>query len=66
MNIRHIRSTVARSKITMTTSLLDSQALAGELKGEIKGEVRFDDGSRALYATDGSPTCLDRQFLDAW
>ena len=38
----------------MTTSLLDSQALARELKGEIKGEVRFDDGSRALYATDGS------------
>jgi FAD/FMN-containing dehydrogenase len=38
----------------MTTSLLDAQALARELKGEIKGEVRFDDGSRALYATDGS------------
>ena len=38
----------------MKTSLLDSQALARELKGEIKGEVRFDDGSRALYATDGS------------
>lgn len=38
----------------MTTSLLDARALASELKAEIKGEVRFDDGSRALYATDGS------------
>ncbi|HET7061295.1 MAG TPA: FAD-binding and (Fe-S)-binding domain-containing protein, partial [Nitrosospira sp.] len=37
-----------------TTPLLDAQALAAELKGDIQGEVRFDDGSRALYATDGS------------
>ena len=28
--------------------------LARELKHEVKGEVRFDRGSRALYATDGS------------
>ncbi len=28
--------------------------LEKELKREIKGEVRFDRGSRALYATDGS------------
>jgi len=38
----------------MTTPLLDAHALAAELKNEIRGEVRFDDGSRALYATDGS------------
>ncbi len=38
----------------MSTPLLDAQALAAELKGKIQGEVRFDDGSRALYATDGS------------
>ena len=38
----------------MTTPLLDAHALAAELKSEIRGEVRFDDGSRALYATDGS------------
>ncbi len=38
----------------MTTSLPDAKALAAELKSEIRGEVRFDDGSRALYATDGS------------
>jgi FAD/FMN-containing dehydrogenase/Fe-S oxidoreductase len=29
-------------------------ALEGELRRSIDGEVRFDDGSRALYATDGS------------
>jgi FAD/FMN-containing dehydrogenase/Fe-S oxidoreductase len=32
----------------------DSRGLAEELRGKIRGEVRFDDGSRALYATDGS------------
>ncbi|HET6628141.1 MAG TPA: FAD-linked oxidase C-terminal domain-containing protein [Woeseiaceae bacterium] len=29
-------------------------ALAGELRATLEGEVRFDDGSRALYATDAS------------
>lgn len=29
-----------------------AQGLAAELKSKIRGEVRFDDGSRALYATD--------------
>ncbi len=33
---------------------IDASALARELRGAISGEVRFDDGSRALYATDGS------------
>jgi FAD/FMN-containing dehydrogenase/Fe-S oxidoreductase len=33
---------------------IDSRALAAELTRLIKGEVRFDDGSRALYATDAS------------
>src|SRR5215471_11757055 len=31
-----------------------AQALAHELRASIRGEVRFDEGSRALYATDGS------------
>ena len=31
-----------------------SRALAAALKRRIEGEVRFDDGSRALYATDAS------------
>ncbi|HEY0370821.1 MAG TPA: FAD-binding and (Fe-S)-binding domain-containing protein [Thermoanaerobaculia bacterium] len=33
---------------------IDAARLAEELRGAIRGEVRFDDGSRALYATDAS------------
>lgn len=33
---------------------LDAEALADELRRNLKGEVRFDQGSRALYATDAS------------
>jgi FAD/FMN-containing dehydrogenase/Fe-S oxidoreductase len=33
---------------------VDAQALADELAREISGEVRFDGGSRSLYATDAS------------
>lgn len=33
---------------------MDAEGLARSLKKEIEGEVRFDNGSRALYATDGS------------
>src|SRR4051794_10178064 len=33
---------------------VDASALSSELRGAISGEVRFDAGSRALYATDGS------------
>ena len=32
----------------------EAKELEGELRKRIEGEVRFDDGSRALYATDGS------------
>ncbi|HEY1240345.1 MAG TPA: FAD-linked oxidase C-terminal domain-containing protein [Bryobacteraceae bacterium] len=32
----------------------DARSLEGELRRRIRGEVRFDSGSRALYATDGS------------
>ena len=32
----------------------DAAGLAEELRREILGEVRFDSGSRALYATDSS------------
>ncbi|HWF84137.1 MAG TPA: FAD-binding and (Fe-S)-binding domain-containing protein, partial [Vicinamibacterales bacterium] len=35
-------------------SAVDADRLASELRAVIKGEVRFDLGSRALYATDGS------------
>jgi FAD/FMN-containing dehydrogenase/Fe-S oxidoreductase len=33
---------------------VDAEILSSELRRTIKGEVRFDDGSRALYATDAS------------
>ena len=33
---------------------LDAKALARDLERAVRGEVRFDDGSRALYATDSS------------
>src|ERR1700716_4741326 len=33
---------------------IDAVSLADALRAEIRGEVRFDNGSRALYATDGS------------
>ncbi|MBW3624368.1 MAG: FAD-binding protein [Armatimonadetes bacterium] len=35
-------------------SPVDAMALYEDLKEAIRGEVRFDDGSRALYATDAS------------
>ena len=33
---------------------VDTEALAAELREAVRGEVRFDQGSRALYATDAS------------
>jgi len=33
---------------------VDAEAIEKELQAAIEGEVRFDDGSRALYATDAS------------
>src|SRR2546430_14635597 len=33
---------------------VDAEALASELRKRLSGEVRFDAGSRALYATDAS------------
>ena len=36
------------------TAVSNPEALARELKLRIDGEVRFDSGTRALYATDGS------------
>src|SRR5260370_28530932 len=36
------------------SAVVDASALADALRRSVRGEVRFDDGSRALYATDGS------------
>jgi FAD/FMN-containing dehydrogenase/Fe-S oxidoreductase len=35
-------------------SRVNAEALAKDLRRSLRGEVRFDAGSRALYATDGS------------
>ncbi len=39
---------------TRKVSRAEAEALARELSNTIRGEVRFDRGSRALYASDGS------------
>ncbi len=36
------------------SSVVDAAALEQALRRQIRGDVRFDSGSRALYATDGS------------
>jgi FAD/FMN-containing dehydrogenase/Fe-S oxidoreductase len=36
------------------SAVVDSSRLASALSREVRGDVRFDNGSRALYATDGS------------
>jgi len=57
LNARHripLRQ-VEATLLTKTNALdVDAEALAAELRRHVRGEVRFDDGSRALYATDGS------------
>jgi FAD/FMN-containing dehydrogenase/Fe-S oxidoreductase len=36
------------------SAVVDASGLASALRRAVRGEVRFDNGSRALYATDGS------------
>jgi FAD/FMN-containing dehydrogenase/Fe-S oxidoreductase len=36
------------------SAVVDATGLASALTRNVRGEVRFDDGTRALYATDGS------------
>src|SRR5271169_4067027 len=45
---------VADSVPAPKSSLIDASGLAEALRPRVRGEVRFDQGSRALYATDGS------------
>jgi FAD/FMN-containing dehydrogenase len=57
LNARHrvpLRQIEATRLTKTNTSDVDAGALAAELRRHVRGEVRFDDGSRALYATDGS------------
>jgi len=45
---------VADTAAAPKSSLSEASGLAEALRRQIRGEVRFDPGSRALYATDGS------------
>ncbi|MGC1449920.1 MAG: FAD-binding and (Fe-S)-binding domain-containing protein, partial [Candidatus Sulfotelmatobacter sp.] len=45
---------VADSVSAPKSSSIDASGLAEALRSTLRGEVRFDNGSRALYATDGS------------
>src|ERR1700682_1399559 len=45
---------VADSIPSPKSSRSDVSGLAEALRLQVRGDVRFDDGSRALYATDGS------------
>src|SRR5579863_6502392 len=47
---------VTTQELTQSAKRLspDVDGLERELRGSVEGEVRFDAGSRALYATDGS------------
>src|SRR5579864_2274713 len=45
---------VKASDWNSSESRYNAEVLAAELRAAITGEVRFDDGTRALYAVDGS------------
>src|SRR5579859_5963083 len=47
-------TTVERRTGTARMKRTEAEALAEALRERIAGEVRFDSGSRALYATDSS------------
>src|SRR5258706_331287 len=48
------RSAVTFDPMSPTPWTGDALALADDLRRSVRGEVRFDDGARALYATDAS------------
>ena len=49
-----LRETENTQNAKFNSSDVDAVGLASDLRRRIRGEVRFDTGSRALYATDGS------------
>jgi FAD/FMN-containing dehydrogenase/Fe-S oxidoreductase len=52
--IERFRTNSSTSKSREGVSSIDVEGLAQALRDALEGEVRFDNGSRALYATDGS------------
>ncbi|HZS76080.1 MAG TPA: FAD-linked oxidase C-terminal domain-containing protein [Ktedonobacteraceae bacterium] len=53
-SVIHTITKNARVSSNGRTYHVDADALADELRQQLHGEVRFDEGSRALYATDSS------------
>jgi len=51
---RETRRNVAQPRPRRPISEIEARLLERRLRREVRGEVRFDDGDRALYATDGS------------
>jgi FAD/FMN-containing dehydrogenase/Fe-S oxidoreductase len=49
-----MHDTVADAVSAPNSSVKDAAGLAEALRTRVRGDVRFDNGSRALYATDGS------------
>ncbi|HJR80335.1 MAG TPA: FAD-binding and (Fe-S)-binding domain-containing protein [Anaerolineales bacterium] len=54
MTVRIDQDRVQNSPSGRQGMSLDAPSLASELRRTLEGEVRFDSGSRALYATDAS------------
>jgi FAD/FMN-containing dehydrogenase len=55
--MRHTHTAVNVIDVSQSEARSDGRlpmALESELRAQLSGEVRFDAGSRALYATDGS------------
>src|SRR4051794_28533825 len=50
----HRTDEATRESATSLRIAPETHRAVGELERKIRGEVRFDPGSRALYATDGS------------
>ena len=48
------REQASQAKRNRQALRVNEAGLAADLRAAIEGEVRFDEGSRALYATDGS------------
>src|ERR1051325_666183 len=51
---RELRRIEEARTTKFNSSDVDAAGLTAELRRRVRGEVRFDAGSRALYATDGS------------
>ena len=51
-DILPVEGLTTRSVFSQTTDGKQAGALAAALRKRVRGEVRFDAGSRAIYATD--------------